>query len=501
MEGRLAAAFAEEERRGLMLAGKVRAAGMLVILVWLIVQGPEGAAATAYEAGLILVFLFSGLAHLILVWRRHAPIWVTMGFVTLDSAFLGVVMVIPNPFAGVPIDPATTITNAYFVAFYLLLMQATFSYQARLVVYTGAVICVTWALVLAYALSLPGTRSEFSFPGGLDWPALIAVIDQPGFLYTAEWLLQIIVTGIVTAGLSLVVIRARTVAMSRASAERARANLACYFPPAIVDLLADREQDFGLMRRQEVAVLFADIRGFTRLAEAATPERVMELLRGFHARMEAAVFTHGGMMEKYIGDAMLATFGAPRPGPRDAADALACARDMLERMADWNADRAAAGEVPLSIGIGLAYGPAVQGDIGTGRSMAFAVIGDTVNTAARLQTLAGRSGWAAIIADGVVARVGAELGPAAAAALAGLTDLGARRVRGREAPIRLWGLGPAAGGRAGPVDAGRSPAVGAGNAALATPRRRAQGLPAGTQDADPAPGRGGERDPGEREAG
>jgi len=113
----------------------------------------------------------------------------------------------------------------------------------------------------------------------------------------------------------------------------------------------------------------------------------MALLRDFHGRMEEEVFRHGGCLEKFIGDALLATFGVPDTGTRDATDALACARGMLAALSAWNVEREAAGLRPLQIGLGLHYGPVVAGDIGSRRSMAYATVGDTTNVTSRLQAL------------------------------------------------------------------------------------------------------------------
>ena len=112
----------------------------------------------------------------------------------------------------------------------------------------------------------------------------------------------------------------------RAAAERARTNLARYFSPNIVDLLADQDEPLGPVRRQTVAVLFVDIVGFTRMAEAMAPEAVVTMLREFHERMAAQIFACGGTVEKYIGDAIFAVFGVPTPSPHDAAQRAALRR-------------------------------------------------------------------------------------------------------------------------------------------------------------------------------
>src|SRR5690606_33509576 len=105
--------------------------------------------------------------------------------------------------------------------------------------------------------------------------------------------------------------------------ERARANLARYFSPNLVDALSERDEPFGPVRRQSVAVLFADIAGFTRMSETRSPEDVFAMLRGFHARMAAEVFRWQGTLDNFIGDAVFATFGTPEAGTHDASNALA----------------------------------------------------------------------------------------------------------------------------------------------------------------------------------
>jgi adenylate cyclase len=222
----------------------------------------------------------------------------------------------------------------------------------------------------------------------------------------------------------------------RAEAERARGNLARYFSPKVVDTLAERDEPLGRVRRQAVGVLFADLVGFTTMAEEMTPEEVMALLRDFHGRMEEEVFRHGGCLEKFIGDALLATFGVPDTGRRDATDALACARGMLAALGAWNLEREAGGRRPLQIGLGLHYGPVVAGDIGSRRSMAFATVGDTTNVTSRLQAHT-RELRVHIVASGaLVAAVEREA--ADLALLQGLTPRGPSVLRGRDTPIELW---------------------------------------------------------------
>ena len=231
--------------------------------------------------------------------------------------------------------------------------------------------------------------------------------------------------------------RVRELDRRRAAAERSRANLARYFSPNIAEILAEHDQPLGEVRRQTVGVLFVDIVGFTRMAEQMAPEAVMTMLHQFHQRITAQIFACGGTVEKYIGDAVFAVFGLPNAGPDDAANALRCAELMISTVAEWNSERSWEGDSPLAIGIGLNYGPAVIGDVGSEQGLSFTVIGDTVNTAHRLQALTRSFETPLVVGDPLVGAV--KMGPSGAARLIDrLQDRGEQFLRGRTGAIRIW---------------------------------------------------------------
>src|SRR5713101_4170645 len=221
----------------------------------------------------------------------------------------------------------------------------------------------------------------------------------------------------------------------RAAAERARSNLSRYFSPNIVAMLAAQDEPLGAVRRQTVAVLFVDIVGFTRMAEAMPPEAVVTLLRQFHERMTAQIFACGGTVEKYIGDEIFAVFGVPTVGDDDAVNALNCADKMLEALDRWNTERL---EPPLAIGIGLNYGPAVLGDVGSEHSMSFTVIGDTVNTASRLQGLTRTLETPLVVGGALVDAARTTPSDIEASLLGALEDQGEQALRSRSGPVRIW---------------------------------------------------------------
>jgi class 3 adenylate cyclase len=189
-------------------------------------------------------------------------------------------------------------------------------------------------------------------------------------------------------------------------------------------------------RTQIVTVLFVDIIGFTRVSASLSGVRTMALLREYLAIFEDAVFANGGTLDKFLGDGLMATFGTPKTGPDDATNAVRCACLMGEKIVAWNGKRIAAGLQPLRIGIGLHHGEVVLGDIGGERRVEFAVIGDTVNVANRIEAMTRQLDIAILASQEVIDAVRREYHPEL---LADFEDFGLHSLRGREGKIRLWG--------------------------------------------------------------
>ena len=229
----------------------------------------------------------------------------------------------------------------------------------------------------------------------------------------------------------------------RMAAERARGNLARYFAPKVVETLALRDEPFGQPRQQDVGILFADMRGFTSLSETMSPVDVMELLREYHQRMEHAIFDNSGTLEMLMGDGVFASFGTPDVGTKDATDALKCAKAMLASVEEWNEKRKGVGLLPIRIGVGVHYGPVVLGDIGSERTMSFAVIGDTVNTASRLEGLTKTLDSDLVVSEALVERVREEGSDGADRLLSGLEPSGAQSIEGRSEMIEVLAFQPA----------------------------------------------------------
>jgi len=167
-------------------------------------------------------------------------------------------------------------------------------------------------------------------------------------------------------------------------------NFQRYFSPNIAQVIA-QQQDAGRLpsEKRPVVIFFSDIRGFTPMSEMMSPEGIATLLTDYFTEMVEIVFEHGGTLDKFIGDAIMALWGAPIAHEDDADRAMQCALDQLTALESLNAKWKEAGRPELGVGIGINFGEVFAGNIGSDRRLEYTVIGDAVNTANRLCRTAG----------------------------------------------------------------------------------------------------------------
>ena len=182
--------------------------------------------------------------------------------------------------------------------------------------------------------------------------------------------------------------------------EKKRERLGRFLSPQVANRIlaaSDHGAELGAPEVREVSILFADISGFTSMSETMSPSSVALLLNDYLSRMTDVIFKYEGTLDKYIGDAIMAVFGAPLDMPDHATRAIKTALEMQERLAEWNADRK---EGPaFRIRIGINSGNAVAGEIGSINKKEYTVLGDTVNTASRLESSVAKPGSVVIGAN------------------------------------------------------------------------------------------------------
>lgn len=190
--------------------------------------------------------------------------------------------------------------------------------------------------------------------------------------------------------------------------EVARANYSRFMPEYVVKQLLENPNSFRLGGiNQKITVLFADIRGFTAISEKANPEKIVGLLNRYFSAMSEVIFSHGGTLDKYIGDGLMAIFGAPTTTPEDALNAVRAAVAMQKRLIPLNEELRSDGFGQISVGIGLHTGEATIGYVGSDKRSEYTAIGDTVNLASRLESHA--QGGQILISDATAAAAGSSL--------------------------------------------------------------------------------------------
>lgn len=430
-------AFEAEEREGQQLAIRGRSLALVVIAILLCFVTPFPG--VFYYHGLLAIFLLLGLADALLSQRGLRRPWHGYAFATLDFALLSFMLLYPNPFGAFEYQPQLGFRSGTFVYFIVLLCGLAFSYHPRTMLLGGLAGAVMWALGVLWIVVQPDTTIWASHE--LPPDAHIRAILEPTYVDMGARLHEIVSFLIVAGLLAVIVARSRRLVLRQVASERERGNLARYFPPSMVDRLAQMDSPLTQVREQKVAVLFADVVGFTRWSENRTPTEVIAFLRQVHARLERAVFEHEGTLDKFIGDGVMATFGTPEVGPHDAANALRTVRSILGSFEEWNASRMVQGDDPVQISVGLHYGTVVTGDIGSERRLEFAVLGDTVNLASRLERLTRSVNCSAVVSDATVQAIrSGEIKAVTGQLLDGLSPGAAEKIRGRHERVKIWTL-------------------------------------------------------------
>ncbi|MBM3648509.1 MAG: adenylate/guanylate cyclase domain-containing protein [Alphaproteobacteria bacterium] len=331
----------------------------------------------SFETEVFIAYGLFSIGRLVLAYRRALPEWLLYVSVVADMALLmGLIYSFHYKYA----QPAVFYLKAptLFYVFLFIALRAL-RFEARFVIFTGLTAAAGWIVLMFYAL------------GGRGGPAnetndFVEYMTSNAFLRQAE-ADKIIAILLTTAILAIAISRARNLLIQSVSEGAAARDLSRFFDPGVANRIrsADMSIKAGEGELRDVAILTVDLRGFTRLSVDLPPDEVMKLLQDYQGRVCPLIVGNGGSIDKFLGDGILASFGAVAPSATAAADALRAADAVLDAADRWIAERQAAGLPPLSIGLAVASGRVVFGAVGNDERLEFTVIGDAVNFAAKLE--------------------------------------------------------------------------------------------------------------------
>ena len=273
---------------------------------------------------------------------------------------------------------SVALKNALFVAIFVLIALRALRFEPIWVWLSGLTAAAGWTVLTLCAWHEAG-------PAGQTMDFVVAATS--GRIDIHDEIIRVSAILIVTAVLAIALARARlTLARAVASSQSADA-LSRFFDSEVADQITttDLAPMAGQSVMREAAIMFTDLRGFTRASASLSPADLIALISEYQNVVLPVVRAHGGNIDKFMGDGILASFGAVRASSAYAADALRCIGALLEASRRWARERESRGLDALAIGIGVAHGPVTFGIIGVERRLEYTVIGETVNLAAKLE--------------------------------------------------------------------------------------------------------------------
>jgi adenylate cyclase len=214
------------------------------------------------------------------------------------------------------------------------------------------------------------------------------------------------------------------------SEKRVKSSLSRYMSKDVVEQLLTGDGSLALGGvRQEASILFSDIRSYTTLTESQGAHEIVGMLNEYFSYMVDVIFEHQGILDKFIGDAIMAVFGAPFSRPEvDPVNAVSAGLDMIKELARYNRERVARGQMAIDAGVGISSGEVVCGNIGSEKRMDYTVIGDGVNLASRLEGATKMYGASVMVSEFTHAKTGGRFVT---------RELDAIRVKGKKQGVRI----------------------------------------------------------------
>ena len=317
------------------------------------------------------------LVRLYLSWRERLAPWVLYLSIVVDMALLLVLIWSFHIEYGQP--PSFYLKAPTMIYVFIFIGLRVLSFRARYVVAAGVTAAAGWAMLSAYAVYASGGRKMIT----RDY---VEYMTSNSVLIGAE-ADKIIAILVVTAVLAVAMNQARRLVVRSAAEGAAARDLARFFAPEVARQITASERmiEAGSGEAREAAIVFCDIRGFTRFSHTVSPGEVIAMLTDYQRALVPVIQAHAGTIDKFMGDGIMATFGAVRTSETAAADALRAVDAVIEAAAEWNRDCAAQGRPVHRVNAAAAFGSIVFGAVGDGDRLEFTVIGDPVNQAAKLE--------------------------------------------------------------------------------------------------------------------
>ena len=331
-------------------------------------------------AWVIGAYLLFTVVRLGLSYRGRLPGWVLALSVVADIALL--IVLIWSFHVEYEQPPSFSLKAPTLLYVFIFIALRALRFDARYVLLVGAAASIGWGFMILYAASYVMNQQG----GAAITRNYVTYLTSNSILLGAEFD-KIISIVIVTIILAVAIVRARSLLEKSVSEQAAAGALARFFSPEVAERIRDSRQEIkagsGLMR--DAAILIVDIRAFTPLATTMAPNEAISLLIEYQRRMVPLIQRYGGVVDKFLGDGILATFGCTEPSATYAADALRAVQDIMTAARAWARDRAADGASPLAVGAAVTTGRVIFGAIGDSSRLEFTVIGDAVNLAAKLE--------------------------------------------------------------------------------------------------------------------
>lgn len=389
MPSQVEAAIREQENRGEVLAKIVQ---MVIAAIWgvLYLLSPqvrnEGIVVIPYAIGIYLAVNGIGL-----YWatRRRLPDWAVYFSILFDVALLYVVIWRFHVLLDQPPSLYLKAPTLTFVFVFIALRALRF--DPRFVLAAGAAAVAGWLAMVGYAVfGNPGVRIARNF---VEYATSDAVL--PG-AELEKILAMMLVTGIIALSLY----RGRALLIRATTETVAAKRLSRFFDSSVVEDIRSGERPImpGEGWTREAAILNVDIRGFSHLVQNLAPSEAIGMLTTYQRRIMPVIQANGGVIDKFLGDGIMATFGAARPSDTYAADALRTMEAIIADLRSWAEDPHLARLVAGGIGLAVAAGPIIFGAVGDSERMEVTVVGATVNLSAKLEKANKAFGSRAIVA-------------------------------------------------------------------------------------------------------